>query len=255
MRRSRSPTSLSEEGEIVESDLNLNLNSKANKPQNSVNGSDIDLSTRKNGPARRSRSPRSRSPPLAWSSHHTSSRSPSSRSRSPSCSPRRYPRGDRWRRIREGEHDYDSDRSSRSYSWRSSSRYDDRWYDRNRDRSYRRRKRQYHDLDRGDTYEYNPKRYRTRSRSPYRDPRKPKRYSEDEFENGNDRRTVRENDQLKGDVKRKSHVQSVNELEKSSSLAQESKKEAETGKNKPQQVRFRDPNGDPVAYVSLFSTT
>jgi serine/threonine-protein kinase PRP4 len=155
-RRSRSPSTPSE-GEIVES----GSETKATTSQTSV------IDTNVNRHARLSPSFSPRSPP--------------SGARSP------YRRGEKRRRY-----DYDDD--DRSYS-HSSHRYEsrsdhDRRYDSRRHRTYR-------DYDRDDSYsgalrytddyDRRDKRQKTRSRSPFQDVRKPKKYDDTD---GNEPRKV-----------------------------------------------------------------
>ena len=161
-RRSRSLSTPSE-GEIVES----GSETKATTSQTSMNDTNVNRRSRLSP----SFSPRSPASGVARSPSRRRSRS---RSRSP------YRRGGKRRRY----DDYDDFDDHRHRS--SSYRYDSRSaYDRRHDS---RRQRTYHDYDRDDSYngglryvdEYDrrDKRQKTRSRSPFRDIRKPKKYDD-----------------------------------------------------------------------------
>lgn len=205
-RRSRSPSTPSE-GEIIES----GSDTKATTSQTSLSGINVDRSTRNH-----LRSPNSHSP-VGRSSH---------RERTRSRSPYRSSRGEKRRRD-----DYDHDRGGRRPV---DSRYDDRYYSKS---DSRRQRRPYYDHDRHDSYDrhrlsYNDevewradKRPRTRSRSPYYESRRQKRYSDEQ-----DRRDER----LSASPASRSHregrrlsEQSVSERGKPSVNAQKSRQETE----------------------------
>ncbi|EED19579.1 serine/threonine protein kinase (Prp4), putative [Talaromyces stipitatus ATCC 10500] len=155
-RRSRSLSTPSE-GEIVES----GSETKATTSQTSMNDTNVN---------RRSRLSPSFSP-------RSPARSPRRRSRSRTRSP--YRRGEKRRRY----DDYDNVDDYRHGSYRYESRSD---HDRSRYAS--RRHRTYHDYDRDDSYsgglrymddyDRRDKRQKTRSRSPFKDVRKPKKYDD-----------------------------------------------------------------------------
>ncbi|EEH39675.2 serine/threonine-protein kinase prp4 [Paracoccidioides lutzii Pb01] len=163
--RSRSPSTPSE-GEIIES----GSDTKATTSQTSVNGINVDRNTRTNTYA-------PRFPASFPRSYHRDI----SRSRSRSRSPYRGSRAEkRSRNFAE-----DSGRGDRTISSKQLvSRYDDRYHD---GYSAKQRRKAYHDLDRDDSYYDSRKRPRTRSRSPFRDTRKPKQYSGDERDNDSGR--------------------------------------------------------------------
>lgn len=166
-RRSRSPSTPSE-GEIIES----GSETKATTSQSPLNGTKIDRPTR----ARISSA--SRSPTSLSSRSPDRDRHRRSSSRTRSRSPDRIYRGSKRRR----NDDYD-DRPPRRFGHR----YDGSYYDRH---PYG-RPRPYYDYDRGNGYDgtlhytddydrRREKRHRTRSRSPFREIRRPRKYSGDE---------------------------------------------------------------------------
>lgn len=153
---------------------------KATASKSPLNGINIDRPTRAStSSAPKSPSLRgSKSPRRSW----TRSRS---RSRSRSHSSYRDSRGYKRRRGDDYD-DYESRHSRYEPSRRFGSRYDDRYHDRG---VPPRRLKSYHDLDREEGYggdlQYSDdydrrrdKRPRPRSRSPYREVRKPKRYDD-----------------------------------------------------------------------------
>lgn len=216
-RRPRSPSTPSE-GEIIES----GSETKATTSQLPLNGSSVDRPTR----ARTSSAPRSSSPSV--SSRSPRRRRSRSRSRSQSRSPYREYKANKRRR---NDDDYDDRRFRPDSSRRPAYRSDDRHYDRGQ--SHRRSK-PYYDYDRDDDYgnglRYNDdygrrreKRPRTRSRSPYREIRKPKQYSGDEWKSqGSGSVASRDN------TGKSFTEQLVSEREKSSIVAPNSKPDAET---------------------------
>ncbi|KAL4915338.1 kinase-like domain-containing protein [Aspergillus aurantiobrunneus] len=226
-RRSRSPSTPSE-GEIIES----GSETKATTSQLPLNGSSVDRPTRvRNSSASLTKSPRRRS--------RTCSRS-RSRSRSPYRDYRGYKRrrDDDYAYGYDYEYDYDDDRrSGRTPPRRASYRYDgDRGY-------YQRQSRSYYDYDREDNqhaalrygddyYRRRDKRRRTRSRSPYREVRKRKQYSGDEWES---QRYQRE-DSVASQRNRRSSTteQLVSERGKPPAVAQDSRQNAETQKTQVQ---------------------
>ncbi|OOF96552.1 hypothetical protein ASPCADRAFT_206722 [Aspergillus carbonarius ITEM 5010] len=195
-RRSRSPSTPSE-GEIIES----GSETKATTSKLPLNGSIVDR------PTRASTASVTRSPPALSRSPRRRRSRPRTRStsRTRSRSPYRDHRG--YKRRRDDDYDYDRDydydQDDRRYRHdpprRVGSRYDDsRYYGRGQSD---RRARPYHDYDReenyGDGLRYSDdsdrrreKRARTRSRSPYREVRKPKQYSGDEWESPREESTV-----------------------------------------------------------------
>lgn len=220
-RRSRSLSTPSE-GEIIES----GSEAKATTSQTPLNGTKIDRHTRAS-PSSASRSPTS-----------LSSRSPlrprKSRSRTRSRSPYREYRGSK----RTRDDDYDDRRFRREpppprrFGPKYNGSYDDR-------RGYRGRPGSYYDYDREDSYastlHYNDdysrhreKRPRTRSRSPVREVRKPRRYSGDESDSKRERSVSR-------DMRRQTTEQSVSGRVNSSVAAQASRRDAETRENQVRQ--------------------
>ncbi|KAH8423833.1 putative serine/threonine protein kinase (Prp4) [Aspergillus melleus] len=172
-RRSRSPSTPSE-GEIIES----GSETKATTSQLPLNGTSVDRPTR----ASTSSAPRSSSPSV--SSRSPRRRRSRTRSRSRSRSPYREYRGSKRRR---NDDDYDDRRFRPDSSRRPAYRSDDRYHDRGQSH---RRPRSYYDYDREEDYttglryndDYDRRREkRPRSRSPYREIRKPKQYSGDEW--------------------------------------------------------------------------
>ncbi|EFQ98162.1 CMGC/DYRK/PRP4 protein kinase [Nannizzia gypsea CBS 118893] len=167
-RRSRSP-SVPSEGEIIES----GSDTKATTSQTSLyNDTSVDRNPRND--VLPPKSPKSSRP----------YRSERSRSRSP------YYRSSRGEKRRRDDY-YDYDRGGRGGRVKfSNDTYDDNYY--RRGSSRRHNQRSYYDHDKNDGYDrdsrdlqysddYRPgKRPRTRSRSPYRDPRSQKKYSGDE---------------------------------------------------------------------------
>ncbi|EEP82516.1 serine/threonine-protein kinase prp4 [Uncinocarpus reesii 1704] len=206
-RRSRSPSTPSE-GEIIES----GSETKATTSQTSLNDINVDRN-----PRNEARSPKSPG------SVGRSSRRDRSRSRSPY----RASRGEKRRRD---DHDYE--RGSRRAL---NPRHDDRYYSRNESR---RQRQPYYDHDRSETYNryrlsYNDdydrraeKRPRTRSRSPYRESRKQKRYSDEEAK---DERPSAGSagGRLRHEGRRLSTEQSVSERRNPSVDAQKSRQETE----------------------------
>ncbi|KAJ5793554.1 hypothetical protein N7457_000153 [Penicillium paradoxum] len=180
--RSRSP-SVPSEGEIVES----GPETKATASDTPLNGTSVDRPTR-DSPSSAPRSPaslkRNRSPPR-----------PSSRTRSPSRSRSRSPYGESKTHKRSRDDAYESYDGGYDRKPRHDQRYGSRYDDRRRDRpAPNRRPNSYYDYDReenrGEALRYSDdydrrrddKQQRPRSRSPYREPRKPKRYSGDELD-------------------------------------------------------------------------
>jgi serine/threonine-protein kinase PRP4 len=230
-RRSRSPSTPSE-GEIVES----GSETKATTSQLPLNGTSVDRQTRvSTSSALRSPASVSRSPRRRRSRTRTRSRSIS---RSRSRSPYRDYRGEKRRR----EDDYHERRYRNELPRRGGPRHND-------DRNYNRgptshvRSRPYHDYDRDDYHggglrysdDYDrrgDKRPRTRSRSPYREVRKPKQYSGDEWD------SHREGSVPSRDTgrRRSSTEQLVSERGKPPVVAQDSRQDAEVRKNQVQQV-------------------
>lgn len=218
-RRSRSPSTPSE-GEIIES----GSETKATTSQTPLNGTKIDRPTRARSSSA-SRSPAS-----------LSSRSPArlrrSRSRTRSRSPRRDYRGSKRRR----NDDY-GDRRYRHESRRPAYGYDGS-YDHRPDYG---RHRSYYDYDRengyGGTLHYSDdydrrrdKRPRTRSRSPFREVRRPRKYSGDESNTTTEGRSVPRNAR-RG---RPSTEQLVSERGDIPVAAQASRQDAETRENQVQ---------------------
>jgi serine/threonine-protein kinase PRP4 len=178
--RSISP-SVPSEGEIVEP----GPETKATASKIPLNGTSVDRPTR----ASQSLAPRS---PISFDGHR-SPRRRSSRTRSPSRSRSRSPYRENTghkRRHDDAQDDYEKRHPRHEASRRYGSRYDDRYHER---APPSRRPKSYHDYDHEETYgdglrysdDYDrreDKRQRTRSRSPYREVRKPKQYSGDEFD-------------------------------------------------------------------------
>lgn len=234
-RRSRSPSTPSE-GEIIES----GSETKATTSQLPLNGTSVDRQTRvSTSSALRSPASVSRSPRQRRSRARTWSRS---RSRSRSRSPYRDHRGQK----RRHEDDYNERRYRNEPSRRGGPRHnDDRHYNRGPASHIRSRpcSRPYHDYDRDDYYggslrytdDYDrrgDKRPRTRSRSPYREVRKPKQYSGDEWD------SHREGSVASRDTERQrsSTEQLVSERGKPPVVAQDSRQDAEVRKNQVLQV-------------------
>ncbi|KAJ5493176.1 Serine/threonine-protein kinase prp4 [Penicillium diatomitis] len=225
---SRSPSTLSE-GEIIESGSEM----KATTSKPPLNGTSVDRPPRDSsssarrspGSLRGSKSPRRR---RSWTR---------SRSRSRSRSPYRDSKGSK--RRRDDNYDGPHDRRPRHEpsSRRYGSRYDDRPHDRN---APPRRLKSYHDYDREDNYgeslqytdDYDRRREkqpRTRSRSPYRDVRKPKQY-DDPMPSAGGARTA-------GDTRWRSTTdQVVSERGKTPTGTREPVVGAETHKTQVQQV-------------------
>lgn len=221
--RSRSPSTPSE-GEIIES----GSETKATTSQLPLNGNSVDRPTR----ASTSSAPRSSSPSV--SSRSPRRRRSRTRSRSRSRSPYRDYRGNKRRR---NDDDYDDRRFRPDSSRRPAYRSDDRYHDRSQSH---RRPRSYYDYDRDDNYgsglRYNDdydrrreKRPRTRSRSPYREIRKPKQYSGDEWKSQGAESVASRNNRGKSSTE-----QLVSGREKSSIVAPDSKPDAETPKDQVQ---------------------
>ena len=221
-QRSRSPSTPSE-GEIIES----GSETKATTSQTPLNGTSVDRHTRASPPSARSPAVLSGSP------HRRKSRS-RSRPRTRSRSPYRDYRGSKRRR----DDDYDDRRYRDEPPRRFASRHEDRYYDRDQ-----RRPRSYYDYDRGDGYsgglkysdDYDrrrDKRPRTRSRSPYREVRKPKQYSGDEWESTREERSVSR------DIRRRRSPteQLVSERGGTPGVAPHSKPNAETRETQVQQA-------------------
>ncbi|KAJ5155463.1 hypothetical protein N7492_008266 [Penicillium capsulatum] len=194
--RTRSPSTPSE-GEIIESGSEL----KASSSQPPLNGTSVDL-------------PPELAPPL-----------------------RRDLPG--YKRRRDDERgDYEDRHSRHEPSRRYGSRYDDRYHDRG---ASSRRPKSYYDYDREDTYggglrytdDYDgrrDKRTRTRSRSPYREVRKPKQYDEPDLNAGGSRSSA------DGQRRRPSTGKVVSERGKHPRDSRYSKLGAETQKNQVQQA-------------------
>ena len=221
-RRSRSPSTPSE-GEIIES----GSETKATTSQLPLNGNSVDR------PTRASTSPAPRSP-ASLSSRSSRRRRSRTRSRSRSRSPYRSYRGHK-RRL---DDDYDDRRFRNDISRRGGYPYDDRYYDRG---SSHRRPRPYHDYDREEDYggglrysdDYDrrrDKRPRTRSRTPpYREVRKPRQYSGDEWE------TPREESVASKDARRRSSTEQLVSERGQTPVARDSKGDTETRTNQVQQ--------------------
>lgn len=251
-RRSRSPSTPSE-GEIIES----GSETKATTSRFPLNGTSVDRHPR-DSPSSASRSPasvRSRSPPPR---RRGGSRT---RSRTRSRSPYRDNRGFKRRRdddYEDRDRRYRNDLPSRRAPG-SGYRYDDGRYSDRSSASHRPPPpRSYHDYDRGDDYtdslRYNDesdrrpeKRPRTRSRSPYREVRKPKQYSGDELEPLGEERVASQ-----GARGRSSLEQSVSERRSTPVVARDSKQKAETKTNQVQQGSKYAPPAVEDRYVSSF---
>ncbi|KAJ5601518.1 hypothetical protein N7510_011052 [Penicillium lagena] len=175
--RSRSPSTPSE-GEIIESGSEM----KATTSQPPLNGTSV-----VDRPTRASTSSAPRSPASLRSSRSPRRRRSKTRSRSRSRSPYRDSRGYKRRREDDYDHHYDGRPSRHEPPPPPRRRHDDRPYDRGT-----RRPKSYYDYDReenhggglrySDDYDRRrDKRQRTRSRSPYRETRKPKQYTGDEL--------------------------------------------------------------------------
>ncbi|KAL4772195.1 kinase-like domain-containing protein [Aspergillus nidulans var. acristatus] len=218
-------SSTASEGEIIES----GSETKATTSQSLLNGNSVDRPTRVSSSASVTRSPR-----------RQRSRT-RTRSRSPSRSPYRDYRGYKRRRAGDYDHDdywygYDDDRhSGRTFPppRRGSHRHDG--YPQRQSRSY-------YDYDREDNHladlrysdDYDrrrEKRPRTRSRSPYREVRKRKQYSGDEWESQQSRREGSVASQSK---RRSSTEQSVSERGNLPAVARDYRQDAETQKNQVQ---------------------
>jgi serine/threonine-protein kinase PRP4 len=156
------------------------LKATASKPP--PKGTNIDRPTRDSPPS----APLS-PPSLDGASSPRRRRSPRPRSRSP------YRDNRSSKRRRDDDYEYESRYESRHSRPEPSRNYGSRYDDRNRDRSPGRRPKSYYDYDRDDSYggglrysddhdRRQDKRQRTHSRSPYRESRKPKRYSGDELD-------------------------------------------------------------------------
>lgn len=201
---------------------------KATTSQTPLNGTKIDRRTRAS-PSSASRSPAS-----------LSSRSPvrpqRSRSRTRSRSPHRAYRGSKRRR----DDEFDDRRFRREPpppSRRFGPRYDGGYYDR---RAHHARPGSHYDYDRddgyggtlnySDDYRRREKRPRTRSRSPLREVRRPRKYSGDEPDARRARSTSRDRRR-----RRSSSEQSVSGRVNSPAAAQTSKRDAETRENQVQQ--------------------
>lgn len=225
-RRSRSPSTPSE-GEIIES----GSDTKATTSQTSVNDIHVNRNPRTD----------SRAPTRSPDHRDRYPRRERSRSRSPYT---RRSRGEKRRR----DDDFEYDRGGRRHL---GSRYDHRYHSRHD----LRRHRTYYDHDRNDGYDRglsysddydrrSKKRQRTRSRSPFRESRRQRRYSgeEDGGRRPSDKKFSRE--------------QSVSERGKPSAVAHDSKQEAEQREN---QVQQQDPStaaaGSKAEYVALFLVT
>ncbi|OJJ00416.1 hypothetical protein ASPVEDRAFT_129054 [Aspergillus versicolor CBS 583.65] len=220
--RSRSASTASE-GEIIES----GSETKATTSQFPLNGSSVDRPTRvRNSSASVTKSPR-----------RQRSRT---RTRSRSRSPYRDYRGYKRRRDDDYDYDYSYDddrRSGRTPPRRADYRRDgDRGYSQRQPRSYYdydREENQIADLRYGDDYDQRrEKRVRTRSRSPYREVRKRKQYSGDEW----DSQRYQREDSVASQKNRRSSTteQSVSERGKPPAVARHSRKDAETQKNQVQ---------------------
>ncbi|KAL4780234.1 kinase-like domain-containing protein [Aspergillus varians] len=218
-RRSRSPSTPSE-GEIIES----GSETKATTSQFPLNGSSVDRPTRvRNSSASLTKSPR-----------RQRSRT---RSRSRSRSPYRDYRGYKRRRDDDYDYNYDDDRRSGRTPPRRAG------HPRDGDRAnLQRQSRSYYDYDReenqladlryNDDYDRrSEKRPRVRSRSPYREVRKRKQYSGDEWES---QKPQREGSVASPKNRRSSTEQSVSERGKPPAVARDSGQDAETQKNQVQ---------------------
>ncbi|KAF7590562.1 U4/U6 small nuclear ribonucleoprotein prp4 [Aspergillus hancockii] len=222
-RRSRSPSTPSE-GEIIES----GSETKANTSQLPLNGTSVDR------PTRASTSPAPRSP-ASLSSRSSRRRRSRTRSRSRSRSPYRAYRGHKRR--------HDDEYNDRRFRGNGPPRrvgyqYDDQYYDRN---SSQRRPRPYHDYDREEDYggalrytdDYDrrrDKRPRTRSRTPpYREVRKPKQYSGDEWD------SHREEIVASGNARRRPPTEQLVSERVQTPVARDSKGDTETRTNQVQQ--------------------
>ncbi|WEW55094.1 U4/U6 small nuclear ribonucleoprotein prp4 [Emydomyces testavorans] len=233
-RRSRSPSTPSE-GEIIES----GSDTKATTSQTSFNDINVDRNTRN----------------CIYSPKSPGSVGrPSQRERTRSRSPYRSSRGEKRRRD-----NYDQERGNRRTL---DSRYDDRYYSRSDSRRHRR---PYYDHDRSDIYDrhrlsYNDdydrraeKRPRTRSRSPYRESRKQKRYS-DEQERRNERLSAGPADS-RSQGRKLSSEQLVSERGKPSVDAQKLRQETEHRGTQIQQTSVSQPGVSNGAAPSGDNTT
>ncbi|KAJ5683860.1 uncharacterized protein N7477_000205 [Penicillium maclennaniae] len=221
-RKSRSPSTPSE-GEIIES--GSEMKATASKPP--LNGTSVDPSS-PSAPLKGSGSPRRQ---RSWTR---------SRSRSGSRSPYRDSRSSKRRRY-DNYDQYESRPSRQEPSRRYGSRYDDRPEDR---AAGSHRPRSYYDYDREESYggglsytddydQRKEKRQRTRSRSPYRHGRKPKRYDD-----------LDPSESSMSQADSKAHGSSgivVSEQGKTQAGAQDSKLGAETQKNQ-KQLKKRNQN-------------
>ncbi|KAJ5095499.1 hypothetical protein NUU61_004855 [Penicillium alfredii] len=221
---SRSPSTPSE-GEIIES----GLETKATASQPPLNGTRVDRPTR----ASTSSAPRSPESLRGSKSPRRQGSRTRSLSRSRSRSPYRDHRG--YQRRRDDAYD-DSERRRYEPSRRFGPRYDDRYQHR---APPSRRQRSYYDYDREEGYggglrytdDYDRRREkRPRSRSPYREVRKPKQYSSDEL----DPRT--EGSAPSAKRRRSPTEQLVNERGKAPAVARDSKLGAKTRDNQVQQA-------------------
>lgn len=220
--RSRSPSTPSE-GEIIES----GSETKATASKSPLNGISVDR------PTRASTSSAPRSPASRRGSKSPRRRRSWTRSRSRSRSRSRYSYRDSrgFKRSRDDDYDdYDSRHPRYEPSRRFGSRHDDRYHDRG---VPPRRLKSYYDLDREEGYggglrysdDYDrrrDKRPRTRSRSPYREVRKPKQYDDPESADFNRRGPPSE--------------QVVSEREKTGAGARDLKLGAESRENQVQQA-------------------
>ncbi|KAL5050074.1 hypothetical protein BDW71DRAFT_204135 [Aspergillus fruticulosus] len=218
-------SSTASEGEIIES----GSETKATTSQSLLNGNSVDRPTRVSSSASVTKSPR-----------RQRSRT-RTRSRSRSLSPYRDYRG--YKRRRDGDYDYDDygygydddRRSGRTFPLprRGNHRHDG--YQQRQTRSYYdydREDNQFADLRYGDDYDrQREKRLRTRSRSPYREVRKRKQYSGDEWESQRSRRDGSATSQSK---RRSSTEQSVSERGNPPAVARDSRQDAETQENQVQ---------------------
>ncbi|KAA8646169.1 putative serine/threonine protein kinase (Prp4) [Aspergillus tanneri] len=226
-RRSRSPSTPSE-GEIIES----GSETKATTSQLPLNGTSVDRPTR----ASTSSAPRSSPPSVSSRSprHRRPSRTRSrSRTHSRSRSPYRDYRG--YKRRRDDEYDDRRFRPDppRRAAYRSDDRYQDRDYSQRRPRSYYdydREEDHYVGLRYGDDYDRRrDKRHCTRSRSPYREVRKPKQYSGDEWKPQRAESAASRDGRI-----RSSTEQLVSERGNTPIVAPDSKQDTETRKDQVQ---------------------
>ncbi|KZZ95693.1 Protein kinase-like domain protein [Ascosphaera apis ARSEF 7405] len=231
----RSRSSSASEGEIIES----GPRSEAIQSRSSVKDNNVDRNTRQIPSL-------PRSPSLTRGSR---------RERSPLRSSSPYQSR---RERRKYESDYDSDRNRLAPYGRSRySRHGPRDYERperGHDRDYGRRNRgSYHDYDSHSHGHGARDRRIDRSRSPYRDPRKPKRYSDDEDERetrGSAMQDTSRESVQNGTARSSSLQQAVNEQQRPTNAGtshQTSHFASETAQNRSREVTFAEGTNGPEA--------